>query len=93
MKPTESLSSSFDADQTHLAERELSAFFTAVTELFGPDQARLSSEDWLEESEFLDSPRRSGVHSWRVVTIAASTRLAKRVSATITHEFSPHINN
>ena len=31
------------------AERELSAFFNAVTELFGSEQAQLSAEDWLHE--------------------------------------------
>lgn len=35
----------------HMAERELAAFISAATELFGPEQARLSAEDWLEESE------------------------------------------
>jgi hypothetical protein len=32
-----------------LAERELSAFFRAVTDLFGAEQAELSAEDWLRE--------------------------------------------
>jgi len=30
-----------------MAEHELSAFFGAVTELFGSEQAALSAEDWL----------------------------------------------
>jgi len=37
-------------EQTHLAERELSSFIAAVTKLFGPDQAKLSAKDWLDES-------------------------------------------
>ena len=39
-----------------MAERELASFIRAVTELFGPEQARLPTEDWLEESELIDSP-------------------------------------
>jgi hypothetical protein len=33
-----------------MAERGLSALIRAVTELFGPEQAKLSAEDWLDES-------------------------------------------
>jgi hypothetical protein len=43
-------------DQINMAERELSAFIRAMTELFGPEQAWLSTEDWLDESELIDSP-------------------------------------
>ena len=32
-----------------MAERELSAFFRAVTKLFGLEQAEMSAEDWLIE--------------------------------------------
>ena len=66
--------------QIDLAERELSAFVRAVTELYGPEQAAVSAEDWLEESGLMDSPPRSEGCNWRSVTIAASTRLAGRVS-------------
>jgi hypothetical protein len=59
-------------DQINLAERELSAFIGAVTELFGPEQARLSTEDWLDESELMDSPPRAQSRDWRAVTVAAS---------------------
>jgi hypothetical protein len=51
-----------------MAERELSAFMLAVTELFGPEQARLSAEDWLDESEQMDSPQRATRRDWRAVT-------------------------
>jgi hypothetical protein len=37
------------ADLMTMAERELSAFFKAVTQLFGLEQAKLSAEDWLHE--------------------------------------------
>jgi hypothetical protein len=68
------------ADQIHLAERELAAFIGAVAQLFGPEQARLSAEDWLDESELIDSPLRSTSRDWRAVTAAASARLANRLS-------------
>ena len=79
----DSFSSSTYEEQTHIAERELSAFISAVTELFGPDQARLSAEDWLQEAELLDSPPRYISRNWRAVTIAASARLANRVNAAL----------
>lgn len=69
-----------DEEQTHLAERGLSSFIGAVTKLYGAEQARLSAEDWLDESELMDSPPRSEMRDWRAVTIAASARLASRVS-------------
>ena len=80
MKPTESLSSSSNAYPTRLAEREFLAFITAVTDKFGPDQARLSAEDWLEELELMDSRCRFAARSWRLITIATSNRLAKRLA-------------
>jgi len=64
----------------HMAERELSAFISAVTQLFGPEEAKLSVEDWLDESELVDSPPRSTSRDWRAVSVAASARLAKRLT-------------
>jgi hypothetical protein len=78
MDTKESFSDSIYEEQVHLAERELSSFITAVTKLYGPEQAELSAGDWLDESEIMDSPPRSEVRNWRAVTIAASVRLANR---------------
>jgi hypothetical protein len=62
------------------AERELSAFLSAAGELFGPGEATLAAEDWLQcltaMKNLPNSPRK-----WRVLSIEASTRLAKRVNA------------
>jgi hypothetical protein len=44
-----------DADLMVMAERELGAFIRAVTDLFGPEQARLAAEDWVEELELMDA--------------------------------------
>ena len=80
MTQSESSSNSLCTDQMHSAERELSAFMAAVAELFGADQARMSVEDWLDESELMDvSPRTH--RDWRAITIAASVRLANRLNA------------
>jgi hypothetical protein len=63
-----------------MAERELSAFFNAVTQLFGSEQAGLSAEDWLQELiEIDDLP--TSVPQWRSITAKVSTRLASRVRA------------
>jgi len=74
-----SFDNSLYADQIHLAERELASFIGAVTELFGPEQARLSGDDWLEESESMDGPPRSTSRDWRAITVAASARLGSRL--------------
>lgn len=61
-----------------MAERELGAFIRAVTELYGSEQARLSAEDWLDELMLVDKLPASTAREWRLVTIAAASRLAKR---------------
>ena len=67
-------------DLTAMAERELSAFFHAVREVFGPEQAELSAEDWLHELKQSDGLPASTCQ-WRLITTKASTRLASRVKA------------
>jgi|HubBroStandDraft_6_1064221.scaffolds.fasta_scaffold153729_2 hypothetical protein len=62
------------------AERELSAFITAVNTLFGAEQAQQAGEDWMEELEQTDFPSAAPVIRWRRVTIAAASRLAGRVN-------------
>jgi len=72
--------SSHCADFATLAERELAAFFHAVTELFGSEQAKMSAEDWLQELIEIDalpaSPR-----EWTLITARVSSRLARRLSS------------
>ena len=85
MDNEESFCKSTYEDQIQLAERELSAFIHAVTELFGPEQAGLATEDWLDESEVMDSPPRATSRDWRAVTVAASARLAKRAALARDH--------
>jgi hypothetical protein len=67
-------------DLMTMAERELSAFFNAVTELFGSEQAEASAEDWLSEltasNDLPASPR-----EWRTLTVTVAAQLANRVNA------------
>ena len=85
MNTKESFSNSIYADEMHMEESELSVFIGAVTELIGPEQAKLSAEDWLDESELMDSPPRSTSRDWRAVTVAASARLANRLTVALHH--------
>jgi len=68
------------SDVATMAERELSAFFNAITQLFGSEQAELSAEDWLRELIEIDALPASA-REWRVITAKASIRLAGRLSA------------
>jgi hypothetical protein len=52
----------------------------AVTELFGPEQARVAAEDWVDELGFVDILPEPAGRDWRSVTIAAAARLAKRLN-------------
>jgi hypothetical protein len=67
-------------DLMTMAERELSAFFNTVTQLFGSEQAVLSADDWLRQLIEIDALPASAPE-WRLITAKASTRLASRVSA------------
>jgi hypothetical protein len=67
-------------DPLTMAERELSAFFTVVTDLFGSEQAQASAEDWLDELMACnDLP--ASARQWRTLTVMAAARLASRVNA------------
>jgi len=88
MDTQETFNNSTYEDQIHLAERELTAFILAVTELFGPEEARLSAEEWVDESDLMDSPPRSISRDWRAVTVAASARLASRLNIALRHRIS-----
>jgi hypothetical protein len=80
MNGRDSFSDSIYEEQMHLEDSELTSFVSAVTELYGPEQARVSAEGWLEESALMDSPPRSEARNWHAVTIAAAARLAIRIN-------------
>ena len=73
-----------DADLIILAERELAAFARAVTELFGPEEASLSTAEWIDELGSLNWQAGPGASDFRRITFAASSRLADR------RLFKPH---
>lgn len=62
-----------------MAQRELAALYTAVTELFGAEQAELSAEDWLHEVEASGTLPESA-HEWRLITAKVIAQLAERCS-------------
>jgi hypothetical protein len=66
------------ADLMTMAERELAAFFRAVTELFGSEQAEHSAEDWLHELETVNGLPAS-IREGQLITARVATRLANRV--------------
>ncbi len=72
-----------DADLMAIAERELGAFIRAVTELFGPEQARLAAEDWVDELELMDALPGPTRRDWGSVTVAASAQLARRLNTDV----------
>jgi len=71
-------SNSLCADLKMRAERELSAYFSAVTQLFGSEQAELSAEEWLNELIESDALPTSA-REWQSITAKVSVRLASRV--------------
>jgi hypothetical protein len=66
-------------DLMTMAERELSAFFNAVNELFGSEQAEISAEDWLHEL-MERSVLPASTRQWRLLTVKVMARLASRVN-------------
>jgi hypothetical protein len=72
-----------DVDLMVIAERELGAFIRAVTELFGPGQARLAAEDWVDELELMDALPGPTRRDWGSVTIAAAAQLARRLNTDV----------
>jgi hypothetical protein len=67
------------SDSMTMADRELAAFFSAVRELFGAEQARLAAEDWLHELAAMNILPFSS-YEWRRITLEVAARLATRVN-------------
>lgn len=58
------------------AERELAAFLSAVTELYGTEQAEMAAEIWLDELEMTSRLPGPAIRDWRNLTVASVARLA-----------------
>ncbi len=67
------------SDLVTMAEQELAAFFRVVTELFGPQQAEQSAEDWLDELLAINVLPASA-REWRLLTVKIAARLASRLN-------------
>lgn len=72
---TNSFSNSIYLEEETREDEELSAFTRAVEDGFGPEQARESEREWLDEADSMDAPPLSTVRNWRAVSIAAAYRL------------------
>jgi hypothetical protein len=70
-------------DLMAMAERELMALVSAVTDLFGPEQATIASEDWLDELVSLDCLHGSTNRDLQLITVAALARLVIRMAVTL----------
>jgi hypothetical protein len=75
-----------------MAERELSAFFNAVSQLFGTGQAELSAEDWLQELIEIDGLP-TAAREWRLITAKVSARLPGGVNASSPLPLSAEFTN
>jgi hypothetical protein len=80
------------ADLIIMAERELSAFFNAVTQLFGSEQADLSAEEWLHELIEIDGLPATA-RECRLITARVLTRLAAGLNASSTPFLSAEFTN
>ena len=59
------------------AERELSAFVTAVNQSFDAEQGQKAAKNWIDELERTDWQSGASVNDWRKVTIAAAASLVR----------------
>ena len=64
-----------------MAEKEIAAFVSAVSELFGSTEAQQSAEDWMAIVTLMFCQTRGANPDWRRVTITAAGRLASRVNS------------
>jgi hypothetical protein len=72
-------SSSPGAELQGSAQRELAAFYAAVSEMYGPEEATRAALDWIEALEKMDPVSGGTSLDWRQTTIAAAGCLASRV--------------
>ena len=65
-----------------MAERELAAFLSAVTRLYGAEESAMSAEVGLCELEAMNRLPGPASREWRAVTVSALARLASRLADT-----------
>jgi hypothetical protein len=64
-----------------VAERELRSFVGSVIDLLGSQGAKLLEDIWLDELAEMERTPEPTSPQWRLVSIAASSRLAGRLMA------------
>lgn len=62
-----------------MAERELTAFISFATNLLGSEPTKFLTDIWLDELACMETMPGPTSPDWRVVTIAATARLATRL--------------
>ena len=62
-----------------VAERELRSFVGSVIDLLGPGGAKILEDIWLDELAEMERAPEPASAEWRLVSIAASSRLAGRL--------------
>lgn len=67
------------AEPLRTAESELAAFYAAVSEMYGPEEATQAALDWIQALENTDQVSGGSPSDWRPTTIAAARGLASRV--------------
>ena len=65
--------------QISIPERELLEFVSAVSELFDPARSSFVREIWLDALATMETMPSPASSEWRLVTLAAWTRLAQHV--------------
>lgn len=66
---------------TSTPERELLGFIDPVARLIGLDSTRVLTEIWLDELACMDCMPEPDSKDWRIVSLAASTKLASKLIA------------
>jgi len=66
-------------DPVSVPERELVGFVNAVNGLLGKEQSQFLTEIWLDELTSFDTMPEPTSPAWHLVTVAAWTRLARRI--------------
>jgi len=76
---SQQVSFSPDAESQGEAHRELAAFYEAVSEMYGAEEATRAASEWIEVLEKMDPASSGSPQDWRLTTIAAAGDLASRV--------------
>jgi hypothetical protein len=65
----------------NIAELELLRFIDSVSDVFGPDQSKFLTEIWMDALASMECMPGPTSPDWRLVTLAASVRLAAQLLA------------